>query len=255
MSEPNAPQPMDVNLEVFEGPLDLLLHLIKKNDLEIKDIPIAQITHEYLAYLDIMKDLNLELAGEFLVMASTLMQIKAQMLLPAPETIEDEGPDPRAELVNKLLEYQRFKEAAGVLAARNERAKDIYYRKTGPRFEQDDFLLRATTFDLLTAFKRVLDRAPREVGQILREEITVEARLRQIQQLFADRESMDFEELFSSDRRRLDLIVTFLALLELIRMKEIVALQSEAYGRIQLVRLAHQASASDDVKSSEEVGS
>src|ERR1044071_6907806 len=98
---------MDVSLDMFEGPLDLLLHLIKKNDLDIANIPIAQITHEYLGYLDMMKDLNLEMAGEFLVMASTLMQIKAQMLLPAPEAVNDEtGPDPRAELVNKLLEYQ-----------------------------------------------------------------------------------------------------------------------------------------------------
>jgi segregation and condensation protein A len=255
MSDPKSPQQIDVNLEVFEGPLDLLLHLIKKNDLEIKDIPIAEITHEYLAYLEIMKDLNLELAGEFLVMASTLMQIKAHMLLPAPDALEDEGPDPRAELVNKLLEYQRFKEAAAVLAARNERAKDIYYRKTGPRFEQDDLLLRATTFDLLSAFKRVLDRAPREVGQIIREEITVETRIRQIRELFATRESMDFEDLFASDRRRIDLIVTFLALLELIRMKDIVAYQTEAYGRIQLIRQSSQESAPDDVKSSEEVAS
>src|SRR5882724_9109862 len=97
---------MDVSLEIFEGPLDLLLHLIKKNDLDISDIPIAQITHEYLGYLDLMKDLNLEMAGEFLVMASTLMLIKSQMLLPAPDAAPEEtGPDPRSELVNKLLEY------------------------------------------------------------------------------------------------------------------------------------------------------
>src|SRR5471030_1592807 len=113
MSE--APQQMDVSLDVFEGPLDLLLHLIKKNDLEISDIPIAQITQEYLSYIDLMKDLNLEMAGEFLVMASTLMQIKAQILLPSPESEPEEGPDPRTELMNKLLEYQRYKEAASVL--------------------------------------------------------------------------------------------------------------------------------------------
>src|SRR5205807_218822 len=158
MSEP-SPHQMDVTLEIFEGPLDLLLHLIKKNDLEIKDIPIAQITHEYLQYLDLMKDLNLELAGEFLVMASTLMQIKSQMLLPAPETLEEQaGPDPRAELVSKLLEYQRYKEAASVLAAYNEKTKDIYYRRMPPAFEKDDFLLEASVFDLLSAFKRVLDQ-------------------------------------------------------------------------------------------------
>jgi segregation and condensation protein A len=252
MSDPN-PQQMDVNLEIFEGPLDLLLHLIKKNDLDIKDIPIAQITHEYLTYLELMKDLNLEMAGEFLVMASTLMQIKAHMLLPAPEAIQDEGPDPRAELVNKLLEYQRFKEAASVLTSYNERSKDIYYRRTGPEFDYADFLLRANTIDLLAAFKRVLDRAPREMGQILRDEITVEMRIRQILDVFQTRESMAFEELFSADRRRVDLILTFLALLELIRMKQVVAVQSEAYGPIQLVRGSPEAPATDDVKSDEEV--
>lgn len=236
MSE-TSPQQIDVNLDMFEGPLDLLLHLIKKNDLDIKDIPIAQITHEYLGYLELLKDLNLEMAGEFLVMASTLMQIKAHMLLPAPEALdEDGGPDPRSELVNKLLEYQRFKEAAGILAAQKERSKDIYYRQVGPRFDREDFQLRATTVDLLAAFKRVLDRAPREVEQILREEITVEARLKQILDLFAARESMDFEELFTDAKRRVDLIVTFLALLELIRLKHVVAIQSEAYAKIQLVR-------------------
>ena len=252
MSE-TSPQQMDVSLEIFEGPLDLLLHLIKKNDLEIKDIPIAQITHEYLGYLDLMKDLNLEMAGEFLVMASTLMQIKAQMLLPAPDAAQEEtGPDPRDELVNKLLEYQRFKEAAGVLTAYNEKAKDIYYRRIPPPFEKEDFLLRATVFDLLTAFKRVLDQAPREVGQILREEITIEARIREILGLIQTKESLAFEELFAGAQRRIDLIVTFLALLELIRLKQIVVLQSETFGNIRIFRMTPEAAAADDVKSEEE---
>ena len=244
---------LDVNLEIFEGPLDLLLHLIRKNDLDIKDIPIAQITHEYLQYLDLMKDLNLELAGEFLVMASTLMQIKAQMLLPAPEALQEEGgPDPRAELVNKLLEYQRYKEAAGVLSGYNEKAKDIYYRRVPPAFEKDDFLLQASVFDLLSAFKRVLEQVPREVGQILREEITVEAKIREIMDLMVNKESLAFEDLFSSSRRRLDCIVTFLAILELIRTRQIVAMQSETFGHIRIFRLKPEETAADDVKSTEE---
>src|SRR5205823_4610795 len=118
--------PTDVRLENFEGPLDLLLFLIRKEDLDIYDIPIAKITQEYLSYLDLIKELNLETAGEFLVMAATLMQIKSQMLLPSPEGETAEGPDPRAELINKLLEYQRYKEAASVLTVYNEKAKDIY---------------------------------------------------------------------------------------------------------------------------------
>jgi segregation and condensation protein A len=235
MSE--TPQQMDVSLDVFEGPLDLLLHLIKKNDLEISDIPIAQITQEYLGYLDLMKDLNLEMAGEFLVMASTLMQIKAQMLLPSPDAAEEEtGPDPRAELVNKLLEYQRFKEAAGVLTVYKEKAKDIYYRNVPPQFEHEDFALRATVFDLLTAFKRVLDQAPREMGHILREEITIESKIREVLDILEANESVSFEDLFATSRRRIDLIVTFLALLELIRMKQIVAMQSEIFGSIRIFR-------------------
>jgi len=235
MSE--SPQQMDVNLDVFEGPLDLLLHLIKKNDLEISDIPIAQITQEYLSYLDLMKDLNLEMAGEFLVMASTLMQIKAQMLLPAPDaTDEESGPDPRMELANKLLEYQRFKEAAGVLSVYKDKAKDIYYRTLAPQFGQEDLMLQASVFDLLTAFKRVLDQAPREVGQILREEITIENKIREILDLLENQTSMAFEDLFTGHRRRIDLIVTFLALLELIRMKQIVALQADIFGAIRLYR-------------------
>jgi segregation and condensation protein A len=244
---------MDVTLEMFEGPLDLLLHLIKKNDLDIKDIPIAQITHEYLGYLDLMKDLNLEMAGEFLVMASTLMQIKAQMLLPAPDALQEEsGPDPRAELVNKLLEYQRFKEAAGMLSVYNEKAKDIYYRRIPPAFEREDFLLRATSLDLLTAFKRVLDQAPREVGQILREEITIEAKIREILDLLEEKSSLAFEELFVPGGQRIHLIITFLALLELIRLKQIVAMQSETFGNIRIFRLSPEEAVADDVKSQEE---
>src|SRR6266850_2496253 len=123
-----TPPGNDVRLENFEGPLDLLLFLIRKNDLDIYDIPIADITQEYLSYLDLIKELDLEMAGDFLVMASTLMQIKAQMLLPSPEGEESEGPDPREELINKLLEYQRYKEAASMLSTYNEKAKDVYYR-------------------------------------------------------------------------------------------------------------------------------
>ncbi len=244
---------MDVSLEIFEGPLDLLLHLIKKNDLEISDIPIAQITHEYLGYLDLLKDLNLEMAGEFLVMASTLMQIKAQMLLPSPEmTDEETGPDPRAELVNKLMEYQRFKEAAGILSVYNEKAKDIYYRHVPPTFDHEDFMLRATVFDLLSAFKRVLDQAPREVGEILREEITIETKIRELLDRLETKTSLAFEDLFAGAQRRIDLIVTFLALLELIRMKQIVAMQSENFASIRIFRAD---AAPAEVKSEKEGGS
>ncbi|MFA5975668.1 MAG: segregation/condensation protein A [Elusimicrobiota bacterium] len=227
---------LDVRLENFEGPLDLLLYLIRKDDLSISDIPIAQITQEYLAYLDLMKDLNLENAGEFLVMASTLLQIKAQMLLPSPESAEDEGPDPRSELINKLLEYQQYKEAASILSGYNEKAKDTFYRTAPPPLGEDDFVLKASVFDLLNAFKRVLEQAPREVGQILREEIPLEVKIREILDLLTEQTSVAFEELFSKAHRRIDLIVTFLALLELIRLKQVTARQADIFGPIRLYR-------------------
>jgi segregation and condensation protein A len=241
MKEPvSAPetghQGVDVRLENFEGPLDLLLHLIKKSDLDISDIPIAQITQEYLAYLDLMKDLNLETAGEFLVMASTLMQIKAQMLLPTPDNPEEEGPDPRGELMSKLLEYQQFKEASGILAGWKERAKDVYYREVAPTFSDDDRWPKATVFDLLSAFKRILDQAPREVGEIARDEVTLEARIREVLELVGQRESLTFEELFEGQHRRIDLIVTFMAILELIRLNHIIAHQDELFGPILISR-------------------
>jgi segregation and condensation protein A len=227
---------VDVRLENFEGPLDLLLYLIRKNDLDVYDIPIAQITQEYLAYLDLMKDLNLEQAGEFLVMASTLMQIKAQMLLPVPDAEPEEGPDPRTELVNKLLEYQQFKEAAGILSGYGERAKDVFYRSLPPRFGEEDYVLKASAFDLLSAFKKILEEAPSEVGQILRDEMPLEVRIREVLDQLAEKASLSFEELFSRGRRRMDLIVTFMAVLELIRLKQIVALQSENFGPIRIYR-------------------
>src|SRR5262249_12623773 len=158
-----------------------------------------------------------------------------QMLLPTPETIDEEtGPDPRSELVNKLMEYQRFKEAAGILSAYNERAKDIYYRNLPPHFDKDDFTLRTSLFDLLAAVKRVLDQAPREVGEIIREEITIESKIREVLDLLEVKTSMSFEELFSSSRRRIDLIITFLALLELIRLKQVIAMQSEIFATIRI---------------------
>ena len=232
----DSSEKVDVRLDVFEGPLDLLLYLIRKNDLDIRDIPIAEITQEYLSYLDLMKDLNLETAGDFLVMASTLMQIKAHMLLPSPETEADEGPDPRSELINKLLEYQQYKEAAGILGGYKEKAKDIFYRSTAPPFGDEDFTLKASVFDLLGAFKRILEQAPREVGQILKEEIPLELKIREILDLLAEEASVAFEELFARGRRRIELIVTFLALLELIRLKQVVARQADIFGSIRIYR-------------------
>jgi segregation and condensation protein A len=236
MTLPTENSRLDVQLENFEGPLDLLLYLIKKSDLEIKDIPIAKITQEYLGYLDMMKDLNLETAGEFLVMASTLMQIKAQMLLPTADTESPEGPDPRTELINKLLEYQKFKEASSVLAGYQERMKDVYYRGVTPTFEDQDYTLTSSVFDLLSAFKKVLEAAPKEVGEILREEIPIEVKIREILDRLEESLSIAFIDLFPAGSRRIDKIVTFLALLELIRLNQAVARQQDIFGEIRIFR-------------------
>jgi segregation and condensation protein A len=227
---------VDVRLENFEGPLDLLLYLIKKNDLNISDIPIAQITQEYLAYLDLMKDLDLETAGDFLVMASMLMQIKAQMLLPVPDAGEEEGPDPRTELMNRLIEYQQYKEASGILLGFHDRAKEVQYRAAPPQFGDDDFTLKASVFDLLNAFKRLLEEAPKEAEQILRDEVPLEARIREVLELLTEKTSVSFDELFSGGRRRIELIVTFMAVLELMRLKQIVARQADVFGTIRIYK-------------------
>jgi len=232
-------------LENFEGPLDLLLFLIKKNDLEIKDIPIAAITQEYLGYLDLIKDLNLEMAGEFLVMASTLMQIKAQMLLPTPDAQAEEGPDPRTALINKLLEYQKFKEASKILAGFHEHTKDVYYRAYTPVFAEEDYTLRASVIDLLSAFKKILEQAPQEMSQVLREEIPIEVKIREIMDRLTERTSIAFHELFPHGKRRIELIVTFLALLELIRLNQAVARQSETFGDIHIYRVSAELVAED----------
>ena len=211
----------DVKLDIFEGPLDLLLYLIKKDDMDIRDIKISDITEAYLSYIQFLKDLNLETAGEFLVMASTLLQIKARMLLPKDAAGDEaaEGPDPRADLMAKLIEYQKFKEAAAHLAVREFSVKDIYYRNVMPTFTEEDMTLEATLFDLLDAFKGILKEAGDEIKELLYEEIPLEQKIREILDLFETQECVHFSQIFSGGKSRRSLIVTFLALLELIRLK------------------------------------
>ncbi len=226
----------DVHLEIFEGPLDLLLYLIKKNDLEIAEIPIAQITSEYLRCIELMKELNLEIAGEFLVMASTLMQIKARMLLPAPETEEEEGPNPLEELKSKLLEYQKFKEAAQILSHKEEYFSSIYYR-SAPVFEKDDYALDATLFDLLETFRDIIQELPKDVKEIVYKEIPIEIKIREILDLLETREHLSFSDILKRETTRHGLIVSFLAILELIRLKQIVARQSATFEEIRIYAL------------------
>lgn len=231
-----------VRLEAFTGPLDLLLHLIKKNEINIYDIPIALITQQYLEYLTLMKTLNLTVAGEFLVMAATLIHIKSRMLLPAEDQPGDEedGPDPRAELVRRLLEYKRFKEAAAQLADQGRIWREMFTREPAaaePPPAEDLPLEHLTLFDLVDALQGVLSRLPAaQCLEIMPDNLTVQDRMNAILEALEREESVTFVSLFERDRHRLVIIVTFLALLELIRIKLVRVFQGEPFGPIRLAR-------------------
>jgi len=232
-----------VKLETFEGPLDLLLHLIKKNELNIYDIPIADITKQYLEFIRLMKDLNLEIAGEFLVMASTLLQIKSRMLLPLPADDEGNGEeeDPRAELVRRLLEYQRYKEASLLLRERDLLGRETFARKFEPPdlaelVPDDEGPLEVELFQLIDAFRKVLARLPAAaVHQVAADTISIADRTNEVLALILDRNKVLFDELFDERSSREFLVVTFLAILELCRLRMLNIIQEERFGSILLV--------------------
>jgi segregation and condensation protein A len=234
--------PYHVRLEKFEGPLDLLLHLIKKNEVNIYDIPIALITKQYLDYLTVMKTLNLAVAGEFLVVAATLVQIKSKMLLPVDEREEEgeEGPDPREELVRRLLEYKKYKEAASQFDSRDRLWRSIFYRVPAPAVDlrADETLLDdVTLFDLVDALQGVLNRVPDQgLLEITPEHLTVQDRMNAVLEALENRESLPFLDLFVGCQQRIVIIVTFLALLELIRTRLIRVFQGETFGPILVTR-------------------
>ncbi|MEK6683197.1 MAG: segregation/condensation protein A [Nitrospirota bacterium] len=227
-----------VKLPAFEGPLDLLLHLIKKNEINIYDIPISLITGQYLEYLGLMTSLNLAVAGEFLVMAATLIHIKSKTLLPPSETDEEEEEDPRADLVMRLLEYQRFKDAAHGFESREQEWREVFYRPAshgtdGPTGEIN--LVDMSLFDLLEALRGVMDRTPTIQGlEIVVDELSVQDRMSLILDRLESEESITFTSLFDDDTTRLAMIVTFLALLELIRLKRVRIIQAELFGTIRV---------------------
>jgi segregation and condensation protein A len=231
-----------VKLEVFEGPLDLLLHLIKKHELDIYDIPIAPITQQYLEYLDIMKSLDMEIAGEFLVMASTLTHMKSRMLLPPPENPgdDDEGTDPRAELIRRLLEYKRFKDAAAAFEQREHDWSRVFTRETGtvPELTPDDQppLFDFHLFDLLAALKDVLARVPDAGIEITAEAISITDKIASILARLESVDSMLFADLFDGSTTKAHIIATFMALLELMKNRVVRAVQVEQFGAIRLMK-------------------
>jgi segregation and condensation protein A len=228
----------NIKIPVFEGPLDLLLHLIRENKIDIYDIPIALITHQYLKYLKIMKELNLDIAGEFLAMAATLIYIKSRTLLPPDEEAPpEEQEDPRRELVQRLIEYQKYKDAAAQLREREEEWLKVFQRE--PVFDERDediYLSDVSLFDLLSAFKKILETAPPEVGTITKETLTVKDKISLIVEMLEGQETIRFEEFFKSGVTRIQLIVTFIALLELIRLGLIRAYQEKDFGNIWVIK-------------------
>lgn len=234
--------PYHVRIENFEGPLDLLLHLIKKSEINIYDIPIASIARQYLDYLDAMTELNLAVAGEFLVMAATLLQIKSKMLLPVDEAAQDEedGPDPREELVRRLLEYKKFKDAARQLDEHGKMWQEIYRREQASPVEMDSdeaLLDNVSLFDLVDALQGMLDRTPgKQLMEILPDNLTVRDRMNAILEALEGQESVNFVALFKPSCHRLVVIVTFLALLELIRLRTARVFQAENFGPILVSR-------------------
>lgn len=248
----SSPDAYRVRLTGFDGPLDLLLHLIRKNEVNIYDIPIALVTEQYLGYLEAMRELDLDVAGEFLVMAATLIQIKSRMLLPRPETAQEvlfEQEDPRDELVRRLIEHQKFKAAAERLHER-EMMRSAQFQRPDSRVAdamEDGYEpeLEVDLFSLLTAFKGVLQRASRRPQVILPpEQISIDARIEQLLATLSETEACGFEDLFGDgDGSRSFMIVTFLALLEMIRLKLIRAFQSGSFGDIRVYKRARPADA------------
>jgi segregation and condensation protein A len=248
----SSPDAYKIKLDVFEGPLDLLLYLIKKNEVNIYDIPIKLITEQYLGYIEMMQELNLDVAGEYLVMASTLIHIKSRTLLPRPDPAQEEGgpdEDPREALVRRLLEHQKYKAAAELLHERETLRSAQHMRPdasvAGAAGDDQEPELEVDLFTLLAAFRTVLTRSSSRPRVLLPpEQISIEMRMTQLLQRLSETEACGFEELFSDgDGSRAFMIVTFLALLEMIRLKLIRAFQSGSFGAIRIYKRARPADA------------
>ncbi|PIQ82537.1 MAG: hypothetical protein COV76_03205 [Candidatus Omnitrophica bacterium CG11_big_fil_rev_8_21_14_0_20_64_10] len=230
-----------VRLPIFEGPLDLLLHLVRQNHLEITTISLAQVTDTFVKTLELMQQLDLEVAGEFIVVAATLVQIKSRALLPPAETpAEEEENDPALELIERLKEYQRYKLVAEQLG-QMEQFRTTQVTRPGASHEapgEVDEYVEASLFDLLNAFSDFMgeELARARIHEILKDEFTVEDRVRHLKELTATRPQVNLSELFRSARSRGEIVATFLALLELLRQKWVTVRQSGLFGEIVVER-------------------
>lgn len=233
-----------VQFEVFEGPLDLLLYLIKKEEVDIYEVNLTRLATQFIEYLDLMREFDLEVAGEFLVMASTLMYIKSRELLPVDQQAalegEDETQDPRWELIRQLVEYKKFKDAAAQLQVLEARQEDVFPRKpVKPEFEEEPRgKSEASLFDLLNAVNSILKRVSLrdDSRDVFEDKWTVSEKIEMMMKAIAERSRLKFSDLFEGAMSRTEVVVTFLALLELIRLKQLVAVQAEAFGEIEICR-------------------
>lgn len=241
-----------VKLDIFEGPLDLLLYLIRKNEVDIYDIPIAIITDQYLEYLDLMKVLSLDVAGEFLVIASTLTAIKSKMLLPPSEDAEEEeGEDPRAELIEHLLEYQKYKEAAHQLKCRELLEKDIFIRvqqeEQLAEIGKDSVVIEVSLFDLVDALRKVMERKDLSghFMEVTVEKISVKDKMVEILQSLKESQQLIFQSLFDKLSTKYEIIVAFLAILELMKLRAVRVFQLRPYGEIRVISLRSEVQIND----------
>ena len=239
-----------VKFEVFEGPLDLLLYLIKKEEVDIYEVNLTRLATQFIEYIETMRLLDLEIAGEFLVMASTLMYIKSRELLPVEQQVqvegEDDGDDPRWELIRQLVEYKKFKDAAGSLQILEARQEDVFPRVPGKlEFASGASAPRpdVSIFDLVSAVNSVLKRfnRPEDLRDIFEDKWSVSEKIEHLMRALSERLRMKFSELFEGVTSRSEVVVTFLALLELIRLKQLTVVQLEAFGEIEVCRVVQAA--------------
>ena len=232
-----------VHLDKFEGPLDLLLYLIKKNDIDIKDIPIAIITDQYMGYIEMMKMLDLDVVGDFLVMAATLMQIKSRMLLPPDPLAGPEAPDPRQELVDRLKEYEQFKLIAEKLKSQEFYRQNLFGRLVDEeklneiKEDAQEVMFEATLFDLINALSEALKHIPEKQDyQVSQEEYTIEGKIHELLHLLVESHRLSLTDLFRRSSSKTEVVCIFVAVLELTRLKEIVVLQHRQFEDIEIVR-------------------
>ena len=250
-----------VKFEVFEGPLDLLLYLIKKEEVDIYEINLTKLATQFIEYIDVMRMLDLDIAGEFLVMASTLMYIKSRELLPVDLQVqvedEEEGEDPRWELIRQLVEYKKFKDAAAQLQVRELERENIFPRVPGKMdFATDRPALRpdVSIFDLVNAVNAILKRVNQreDLRDIFEDKWSVSEKIEELAKLISEKPAVKFSELFANATSRSEVVCTFLALLELIRLKQLVCVQPEPFGEIEITRAAPQLTAQTNAASDAE---